>query len=285
MTRDDTDPKALRAVAMRAEGGYANLLWTTVLALLDRLDAAEAKADRLDDTNESLWSAQMRAETAERELAAARNGKAGIDEILQMLHGQVAEMCAFAGASPDAAQDSWTLRDRIVALVRERDEARAALDEREGDMHLRIRAGYDTTVAECWRAKVAEVERERDEARVRELEHHDGQTRAALAHHTAMLVPLLAVAEVAKALSERFAMLAEDGEVEECPFCFAEVQDEECASDCELTRLHFALQDVDAVGLTVARGALLGMSDDNADAVDGAWRALDALKEGKSDER
>ena len=89
-----------------------------------------------------------------------------------------------------------------------------------------------------------------------------------------MLVPLLAVAEVAKALSERFAMLAEDGEVEECPFCFAEVQDEECASDCELTRLHFALQDVDAVGLTVARGALLGMSDDNADAVDGAWRAL-----------
>lgn len=166
----DTDPKALRAVAMRAEGGYANLLGTTVLALLDRLDAAEAKADRLDDTNESLWSAQMRAETAERE---------------------------------------------------------------------------------------------RDEARVRELEHHDGQTRAALAHHTAMLVPLLAVAEVAKALSERFAMLAEDGEVEECPFCFAEVQDEECASDCELTRLHFALQDVDAVGLTVARGALLGMSDDN----------------------
>jgi len=52
--------------------------------------------------------------------------------------------------------------------------------ESEYAMHARIRADYDKTVADCWRAKVAEVERERDEARaeverltqrVRELEH------------------------------------------------------------------------------------------------------------------
>ncbi len=33
-----------------------------------------------------------------------------------------------------------------------------ALEEREADMHDRIRKGYDKTVADCWRAKVAEVE-------------------------------------------------------------------------------------------------------------------------------
>lgn len=37
------------------------------------------------------------------------------------------------------------------------------------------------------------------EERVRELEHDDEQTRAALAHHAALLVPLQAVAEAARA--------------------------------------------------------------------------------------
>jgi len=32
-------------------------------------------------------------------------------------------------------------------------------------MHARIRLGYDRTVADAWRAKVAEVEAERDKAR------------------------------------------------------------------------------------------------------------------------
>lgn len=54
---------------------------------------------------------------------------------------------------------------QIATLTAERDEAREALEEREGDMHMRIRAGYDKTVADLWRAKVAEVEAERDEAR------------------------------------------------------------------------------------------------------------------------
>ncbi len=41
----------------------------------------------------------------------------------------------------------------------------SAQEETEHAMHLRIRAGYDKTIADSWRAKVAEVERERDEAR------------------------------------------------------------------------------------------------------------------------
>lgn len=41
----------------------------------------------------------------------------------------------------------------------------ARCEETEHAMHLRIRSGYDKTIADSWRAKVAEVERERDEAR------------------------------------------------------------------------------------------------------------------------
>lgn len=43
---------------------------------------------------------------------------------------------------------------------------RSALEEREADMHRRIRAGYDKTVADCWRARLAEVEAELDAVRI-----------------------------------------------------------------------------------------------------------------------
>lgn len=55
--------------------------------------------------------------------------------------------------------------DAAPGLVAEVRRLRSALDEREGDMHMRIRADYDRTVADLWRAKVAEVEAERDALR------------------------------------------------------------------------------------------------------------------------
>jgi chromosome segregation ATPase len=59
-------------------------------------------------------------------------------------------------------------RDEIhVATLRELAEAHVeiarltkALDEREADMHMRIRAGYDKTVADAWRAEVAKRDAE-----------------------------------------------------------------------------------------------------------------------------
>ena len=50
----------------------------------------------------------------------------------------------------------------VARVVRERDEARAALEETEHQMHLRIRAGYDKTIADSWRKKVEEVEDQRN---------------------------------------------------------------------------------------------------------------------------
>ncbi len=48
----------------------------------------------------------------------------------------------------------------IAAAVEELERLRTAVDEREGDMHLRIRAGYDKTVADAWRAVVAKRDAE-----------------------------------------------------------------------------------------------------------------------------
>lgn len=60
-------------------------------------------------------------------------------------------------------------RDALKARAAELEEA---LEEREADMHLRIRAGYDKTVADAWRAEVAKVTAERDDAiRSKEFTH------------------------------------------------------------------------------------------------------------------
>ena len=75
----------------------------------------------------------------------------------------VAEIGADGPADVDAAAERAAseirdLRDQV-------DDLRTAQEESEHQMHLRIRSGYDKTIADSWRAKVAEVEAERDEAR------------------------------------------------------------------------------------------------------------------------
>jgi len=71
-------------------------------------------------------------------------------------------------AHPDLATGMFIaeapkLIERLVAEVR---WLRDALEEKEVDMHLRIRRGYDKTVSDAWRAWAAKIEKERDEARV-----------------------------------------------------------------------------------------------------------------------
>ena len=52
------------------------------------------------------------------------------------------------------------LRNAAPALIAEVRRLRALVDEREADMHARIRAGYDKTVADAWRAEVAKRDAE-----------------------------------------------------------------------------------------------------------------------------
>lgn len=168
-----------------------------------------------------------------RELDEARNGKAGINDILQTLHAQVAEMCAFAGASPDAPQDSWTLRDRLVVLVRERtrddhdyvvacrerDEARAALiraqedhravvealetyEERIGDIadHVLglVPSGTPTVV------KLDAIERRCGEERIaaRQAEARVAELKGIVSDYEELHDPLVAIADAAEALRD-----------------------------------------------------------------------------------
>ena len=53
------------------------------------------------------------------------------------------------------------------ALLAEVRRLRVQVDEREADMHMRIRAGYDKTVADAWRAEVEK--RDAEIARLRAL--------------------------------------------------------------------------------------------------------------------
>lgn len=68
-------------------------------------------------------------------------------------------------AMHNAAPGLRAALDELERLRAERAALLAAAEERDCDMHARIRAGYDATIADSWRAKVAEVEVERDDAR------------------------------------------------------------------------------------------------------------------------
>jgi hypothetical protein len=73
----------------------------------------------------------------------------------------------YALPSPTAqATVNHQCRVAVPGLVAEIRRLRDALDEKEGDMHLRIRRDYDKTVSDAWKAWAAKIEKERDEARV-----------------------------------------------------------------------------------------------------------------------
>jgi hypothetical protein len=49
-------------------------------------------------------------------------------------------------------------RNNLRAMADQLEAAMVALEEREHDMHMRIRAGYDSAVATAWRQRLAETE-------------------------------------------------------------------------------------------------------------------------------
>lgn len=52
--------------------------------------------------------------------------------------------------------------DEIDSLRKLASEMESSLQEREFDVHIRVRKSYDKTIADAWRAKVAELEADRD---------------------------------------------------------------------------------------------------------------------------
>lgn len=102
------------------------------------------------DWQNTMHSAKLRFELAERARDEARVRSRRACQIL------IEEVGADGPADVDsvaerAAAEIRDLRNRVTDL-------RALQEESEHEMHLRIRSGYDKTIADCWRAKVKEVE-------------------------------------------------------------------------------------------------------------------------------
>jgi hypothetical protein len=70
-------------------------------------------------------------------------------------------------ADLDAAQKRYqgvinAQDEELTRLRAEVAELETKLEEREADMHMRVRAEYDKTIADCWREAIGKVETERD---------------------------------------------------------------------------------------------------------------------------
>lgn len=111
----------------------------------------------LDASGDKWWSAELLART-ERER----------DEALSRARRACQTLVAETGS--DGPVDVDTAAERAAVLIRElRDQVAdltAAQEESEHQMHMRIRSGYDKTIADSWRAALAKVERERDALRL-----------------------------------------------------------------------------------------------------------------------
>jgi len=84
--------------------------------------------------------------------------EAEIRETIRLMRARLAEF----NVTQPATRLSLAMAEDLLAAF---DEAREALEEREADMHTRIRAGYDRTIADAWRAEVAKVEDQRNALR------------------------------------------------------------------------------------------------------------------------
>ena len=117
----------------------------------------------------------MREDDAERERrVAGGDGYRALDHAMEILGSCVQPYTGEQAQKVAKALRQWSdreerLHDLIRELYRDRDaevaRLRAELDEREADMHIRIRSEYDKTVADSWRAEVERLTKERDRLR------------------------------------------------------------------------------------------------------------------------
>ncbi len=132
----------------------------------ERALRAEAKASRFMD--------ELRACGEALQKALGERGEAWeeVETLRAAIDGEPWGSAVLKQQRDEAVKKLGITLEQLWATEKQRDEARAEVerltalaDESEHQMHLRIRAGYDKTVADAWRAALAKMERERDEAR------------------------------------------------------------------------------------------------------------------------
>lgn len=83
---------------------------------------------------------------------SVENAYANLKECWDLSCSQVAEMCAYAGAHPDAAPDTWTLRDALIALKARAEKAEKRMTYLEAGIVRIIEVHEDIATQEEERA-------------------------------------------------------------------------------------------------------------------------------------
>lgn len=200
---------------------------SVALTRYDRREPGDSPGEQIRDT--------LAAPDAEREKAARLERER--DELL----AQITEL----------NEEALKVEAQLAATLRERDALAAKLDEREGDMHARIRAEYDRTIADAWRAANARMADERDTLAAALVE---------VRKHAVSVSSCLAEAEIGGHEGDE-----ESGcHDEDCQACAIEATRAACdALDAALSAL--------PADLVAARDALVGAEalEEAADAFDG----------------
>jgi hypothetical protein len=115
---------------------------------------------RLAEFNVTQPATRLSLAMAEDLLAAFDEARASFRETKEKARQAAQTLIAEVGA--DGPTDVDAAAERAAGVIR---SLRAAQEESEYQMHARIRAGYDRTVADAWRAKVKEVEDQRNALR------------------------------------------------------------------------------------------------------------------------
>lgn len=115
------------------------------------IDDRRLRSSPYDDGSGRIRAASLK---EENKALRATLGAAGLWQVrgLSMTIDRLTARIAELEAENQDLKDAFSKdQDRIVRL-------NSSLAELESDMHMRIRAEYDATVADCWKAKVAELE-------------------------------------------------------------------------------------------------------------------------------
>ena len=141
-----------------SRAAYAENQLSGAFGLPNTIGPSEGEAKRIVD-----WLRNRRSQGGEM----SENWKQRYDDLFRMtesyikrLYAVEAELAFIKSEYTDADPETLT-RDELLlqvnALKREREETEHA-------MHMRIRTGYDTTVADSWKAHCAKIEAQRDKA-------------------------------------------------------------------------------------------------------------------------
>lgn len=121
--------------------------------------------EKVRDVTQSEWlEVRERLAEAASDAEACRMYAARSAHYAQQADRLAAELAHAEDVAEDARQVAEQVESRLALAMAWGAEVCGMLDETEHAMHMRVRGEYDRTIADSWRAKVAEVEQRAERA-------------------------------------------------------------------------------------------------------------------------